>query len=43
MFTLALDKPDILRLVYLVSAVLFIFGLKMLSKVATARRGNLVS
>jgi len=40
---LALAKPDALNLVYLVAAVLFIFGLKMLSKVRTARAGNLVS
>lgn len=32
-----------LDLVYLLAAALFIFGLKMLSSVKTARRGNLVS
>jgi NAD(P) transhydrogenase subunit beta len=31
------------NLVYIVSAVLFIYGLKMLSSPATARRGNLIS
>ena len=31
------------NLVYIVSAVLFIFGLKMLSSPATARNGNLIS
>ncbi len=34
---------DALNLVYLLAAVLFIVGLKMLSKVKTAARGNLVS
>ncbi|MCC6680550.1 MAG: NAD(P)(+) transhydrogenase (Re/Si-specific) subunit beta [Phycisphaeraceae bacterium] len=32
-----------LDLLYLLAAVLFIFGLKMLSQVKTARRGNLIS
>ncbi len=41
--TLALDKGDWLNLVYLFAAVLFYLGLKMLSSVKTARRGNLVS
>ena len=43
MLTLAIEKTEILDLVYLLAAVLFIFGLKMLSKVQTAARGNLVS
>ena len=43
MLILALHKGDWLNLVYLVAAVLFIMGLKMLCKVPTARRGNLVS
>ena len=43
MFTLAFTKVDALNLVYLLAAVLFIFGLKMLSKVPTAKRGNMVS
>ncbi len=33
----------IVNLVYIVSAALFIFGLKMLSSPATARRGNFIS
>lgn len=41
--TLALGKDDWLNLVYLFAAVLFYLGLKMLSNVKTARRGNLVS
>ncbi len=41
--TFALTKPDILTLAYLLAAVLFIYGLKMLSKVKTAARGNLIS
>ncbi len=41
--TLAIDKPDAVNLLYLLAAVLFILGLKMLSKVKTARRGNLIS
>jgi proton-translocating NAD(P)+ transhydrogenase subunit beta len=41
--TLALQKTDWLNLVYLLAAVLFYLGLKMLSSVKTARRGNLVS
>ena len=36
-------KTDWLNLLYLLAAVLFIFGLKMLSSVKTARYGNLVS
>jgi NAD(P) transhydrogenase subunit beta len=33
----------VINFVYIISAALFIFGLKMLSSPATARRGNLVS
>ena len=33
----------IANLSYVVSAILFIFGLKMLGSPATARRGNLLS
>ena len=33
----------IVNLIYIISAVLFIFGLKMLSSPATARRGNFIS
>jgi NAD(P) transhydrogenase subunit beta len=37
-------NPDLIRgLSYIVASVFFIFGLKMLSSQATARRGNLVS
>ncbi|MEE9211497.1 MAG: NAD(P)(+) transhydrogenase (Re/Si-specific) subunit beta [Phycisphaeraceae bacterium] len=43
MLTLALETADTLNLLYLLAAVLFIFGLKMLSNVKTAARGNLVS
>ena len=32
-----------INLIYIVSAILFIYGLKMLSSPATARRGNLIS
>ncbi len=41
--TLALTTKDWLGLTYLLAAMLFYLGLKMLSKVTTARRGNLVS
>jgi NAD(P) transhydrogenase subunit beta len=41
--TLALTTVDLLNLAYLLAAVLFIFGLKMLGKVQTAARGNLIS
>jgi len=41
--TLALNKLDWLGLTYLLAAMLFYLGLKMLSQVKTARRGNLVS
>ena len=44
MITLLAKQPtDVHNLLYLLAAVLFIFGLKMLSSVKTARRGNLVS
>jgi NAD(P) transhydrogenase subunit beta len=43
MLTLALSAVDWLTLAYLLAAVLFIFGLKMLGKVATAAKGNLIS
>ncbi|WP_339133224.1 MAG: NAD(P)(+) transhydrogenase (Re/Si-specific) subunit beta [Candidatus Electrothrix sp. GW3-4] len=36
-------NPLFINFVYVVSAALFIFGLKMLSSPATARRGNLLS
>jgi NAD(P) transhydrogenase subunit beta len=35
--------PDILSICYLIAAVTFILGLKMLSNPATARRGNLIA
>ena len=38
-----MDKTLIINLVYVVAAVLFVFGLKELSSPATARRGNLLS
>jgi len=41
--TLALTTSDLLNLGYLAAAVLFIFGLKMLSNVKTAPRGNMIS
>ncbi len=43
MHTIALTSADYLNLLYLLAAVLFIYGLKMLSKVKTAARGNLIS
>ncbi|MGB5684816.1 MAG: NAD(P)(+) transhydrogenase (Re/Si-specific) subunit beta [Candidatus Electrothrix sp.] len=36
-------NPLFINFVYIISAALFIFGLKMLSSPATARRGNLLS
>lgn len=36
-------NENIINLLYIVSAILFIFGLKMLGKSATARKGNLIS
>ena len=41
--TLAMTKTNMLDLVYLLSAVCFIVGLKFLSKVNTAKQGNLIS
>jgi len=41
--TLAIGTKGWLALVYLLAAVLFIFGLKLLSRVKTAARGNLIS
>ena len=38
-----LDIALIANLFYIVAAVLFVFGLKMLGSPATARRGNLLS
>ncbi|MEX0655560.1 MAG: NAD(P)(+) transhydrogenase (Re/Si-specific) subunit beta [Phycisphaeraceae bacterium] len=43
MHTFAITTTDVVNLAYLLAAVLFIFGLKMLSHVKTARQGNLVS
>ncbi len=43
MTTLALQLTDAIGLVYLLAAVLFIIGLKMMSQVKSARRGNLIS
>ncbi len=37
------SAPIFINFAYIISAALFIFGLKMLSSPATARRGNLVS
>ncbi|NLV40590.1 MAG: NAD(P)(+) transhydrogenase (Re/Si-specific) subunit beta [Candidatus Hydrogenedentes bacterium] len=36
-------KENLIQILYIVSAVMFIFGLKMLSKPTTAVRGNLLS
>ena len=36
-------NPLLINFAYVISAALFIFGLKMLSSPATARRGNLIS
>jgi NAD(P) transhydrogenase subunit beta len=41
--TMALAKADWLTLLYLLAAVLFIMGLKLLSTVPTARKGNMIS
>ena len=38
-----MDKTTLIELSYIVSAVLFIYGIKMLGSVATARRGNMIS
>ncbi len=35
--------PILINLVYIISAILFVFGLKMLTSQATARKGNLLS
>lgn len=43
MHTLAFTSQDLLALAYLFAAALFIVGMKMLSKVKTAAKGNLVS
>lgn len=43
MYTLAFESADAVNLLYLLAAVLFIFGLKMLSSVKTAPKGNFVS
>ena len=43
MHTLAFTTADAVNLLYLLAAVLFIFGLKMLASVKTAPKGNLVS
>ena len=36
-------NSDILNLSYIVAAILFIFGIKMLGSASTARKGNLLS
>ncbi len=36
-------SPQLLNLAYIVAAILFVFGLKMLGRQHTARRGNLLS
>jgi NAD(P) transhydrogenase subunit beta len=38
-----MDRSLLINYAYVISAILFIFGLKMLSSPATARRGNLIS
>ena len=38
-----MDKTTLIELAYIVSAVLFIYGIKMLGSAATARRGNMIS
>ena len=43
MLSFALDKATLVNYVYLLAAVLFIYGLKMLSSIKSAPRGNLVS
>jgi len=42
-FSIASLRLDLLNLAYLAAAVLFIFGLKRLGSVKTARQGNLIS
>jgi NAD(P) transhydrogenase subunit beta len=39
----SINTPLLINLAYIVAAVLFVFGLKMLSSPATARKGNLLS
>ncbi len=41
--TLSLDITLLVNLAYIVSAIMFVYGLKMLSSPATARKGNLLS
>jgi NAD(P) transhydrogenase subunit beta len=41
--TQSLDMTMIINLAYIVAAILFVYGLKMLSSPATARKGNLLS
>ncbi|WP_432799844.1 NAD(P)(+) transhydrogenase (Re/Si-specific) subunit beta [Poriferisphaera sp. WC338] len=43
LLTLGVTDDSIVNLLYLLAAVLFIFGLKMLSSVKSAAKGNLVS
>ena len=43
MHCLAVNPETIVKYVYLIAAVLFIYGLKMLSSVRSARQGNLIS
>ncbi|QDU33460.1 NAD(P) transhydrogenase subunit beta [Poriferisphaera corsica] len=38
-----LSQNDVVNLIYLAAAVFFIYGLKLLTSVKTARRGNLIS
>ena len=38
-----MDASTIVNLSYIVAAILFIFGIKMLGKADTAKRGNLLS
>ncbi len=38
-----MTESSLINLAYIAAAILFIFGIKMLSSAATARRGNLVS
>ena len=38
-----MDKAIILNIAYIVAAVLFVFGIKMLGSATTARRGNMIS
>jgi NAD(P) transhydrogenase subunit beta len=36
-------KENLIQIIYIASAILFIFGLKMMSRPTTAVRGNLLS